>query len=169
MYEHNRRGRSAAFENIHRNDALAKAERISAEAVRSRLEANSGRGERRLPLGLTLAAFSAVDAVARRPVNQVVSNLRKLAGRSDHPANSTMAAPNFEIGSRSNWSHESGSDIAPPSERQLVGDAGGSISSDARTERSHFADLGVRSAFEDTMSVEDMRALAARRWRGRFF
>jgi hypothetical protein len=60
-------------------------------------------------------------------------------------------------------------DIAPPSEGRIVGDAGGSISSGARTERSHFADLGVRDAFADTLSVEDMRALAAGRWRGRFY
>jgi hypothetical protein len=36
-------------------------------------------------------------------------------------------------------------------------------------EGDYFADGGVRFAFEDTLSVEDMRALARRRWRGRFF
>ena len=32
----------------------------------------------------------------------------------------------------------------------------------------HWAGLGVRDAME-VLSVEDMRALASRRWRGRFF
>jgi hypothetical protein len=58
------RGRREALENVQRRDDLARRERVEAETLRRRLEAQSGRGAGRLPLGLTLAAFSAVDAAA---------------------------------------------------------------------------------------------------------
>ena len=47
-------------------------------------------------------------------------------------------------------------------------DAGGSItSSDARA-RDHFATGDITDAM-DALTVEDYRAIQARRWRGRFF
>jgi len=60
-------------------------------------------------------------------------------------------------------------DYTPELRADRVRDAEGSIASDARPERDHFADLDIRDAMTETLSIEDMRALAARRWRGRFF
>ena len=51
-------------------------------------------------------------------------------------------------------------------DRTIVRDSEGSMRGG---NRDHRAGDGVRSAFEDTLTAEDIRALAARRWRGRFF
>jgi hypothetical protein len=52
--------------------------------------------------------------------------------------------------------------------KRKVADSGGSISSDAQTERDHFGTGRVGDAME-VLSAEDMAHLARQRWRSRFF
>jgi hypothetical protein len=166
----NAKGRRDALEGVYRRDALQRRERIEASAVRERLERAGGRGERRAPLGLTLAALTAVDAAATGPAERVLDALRRVSGRSDGERNSALRSPNFEVGGgRSRFGHENAGEVAPNLKPGLVvSDSAGEMRSRAR-DRDRWADGKVEGIAADWLSVEQMRALALAQRRARLF
>ena len=49
-----------------------------------------------------------------------------------------------------------------------ITDSGGSVDADSETRATHFGGQGIHDAME-VLSVEDVRHLAAQKWRSRFF
>ena len=158
------RGRREAFENIRRNDAAAWRERLEAEAVRTRLEKRAPGGQR-ANLG-RIVAMAAVDSVANRSLESTLSALRRMAQGKMRKA----AAERPKVQSEDDARDE---EHVPELRAARVRDADGSIRSDARTARDHFAAGDVRPVALprewETLSIEQMRALAQARVMGRYF
>jgi hypothetical protein len=152
-------------------------------AQRERLQKNSGPGEGRADLS-RIVGMAAVDAVAGRSVEGTLGALRNMAqsqpaiARAHNMAHDAWLRRRRVAAGRPDFVDQddarderhvtpvSASGRSPGVDR--ITDSGGSIDADARTRADHFGGQGIHDAME-VLSVEDMRHLAAQKWRSRFF
>jgi len=151
-------------------------------AQRERLQKNSGPGEGRADLG-RIVALAAVDAIAGRGVEGVLDGLRRMAqtqpaiARGHNRAHDEWMARRRVSAGRPDFEDQDDArdqpHVTPVSPRGTspvatrVRDADGSMDADAHTRATHFGQ-GIHAAME-VLSVEDLRHLAAQKWRSRFF
>jgi hypothetical protein len=141
-------------------------EALRCRSRRESLERASPSAPRANLLGV-LAALSAVDKIAGRPAEASLPSLRKDAQRSqwDWPAGQPR-----RFQSTADWYLPFGSRVPEGTKGRGTAKPEGAQPEGRLTggNRDHWPDGGV-SGTEDVLSSEDMKALAARRWRGRFF